>query len=286
MGGAYLVGQSSYGGCRRPGAANIVVGYRPAGGRFRFSTALRCPPLTVPNALPAEVSAAGNGRAVLVTVTGVLRRYTLVVQTGRDGQFSAAHVLARSRTDFKFGAPAVGLGGTVTIAWERCQRYVIGCVVGAARGSLHSRIWRTRTFADTRNRFGLNGHVGGGYVTLQRCAGPRCVLSVAYATRRGFTSPQPITTDGFLSQPYDLVAASGGRARVKLLVCKNFRDALRVATLNAHTRRFDSPHLSASVARSRGVAYQTGPAGQAIVTWTNSDGTASAASYTPAYHTR
>ena len=31
-GGAYLVSQSAYGGCRLPGAVSVIVGYRPAGG--------------------------------------------------------------------------------------------------------------------------------------------------------------------------------------------------------------------------------------------------------------
>ena len=125
-GGASLVGQSGYGACRQPGAANIIVGYRPADGRFRFSTALRCPPLVVPNAFPAEIAAAGEGRAALVTVTraGAFRPYTLVVQTGGT-TVRAPRVLARSRTDFNFGAPAIGLGGKVTIAGQTCRRYVI-----------------------------------------------------------------------------------------------------------------------------------------------------------------
>lgn len=282
-GGAYLVGESDHGGCDQPSAANVTVGYRPAGGRFRFSTALRCRPLTVPNAFPSVVSAAGDGRAVLVTVTRTadFKPYTLLVQTGRDGHFGAPHILARSRTDFNFGAPAIGLGGTVTIAWETCRRYVIDCVVGAARGSLRNGLWPTRSFSDPGNRYGLGGRVGDGYVTLQRCAGPRCALSVAYATRRGFTSPQPITSDGVLSQPDDLVAASGGRARVRLLVWETSHDALLAATLNSRSGRFGPPHLlGAWLTRSGHVTYETGPAGQAIVTWTNPDGTASAATYT------
>ena len=120
-------------------------------------------------------------------------------------------------------------------------------MIGAAHGSLRSRLWPTRTFTAPRNRVGLGGHVGDGYVTLQRCARAKCALSVAYATGPGFTSPQPITTDGVLSKPDDVVAASGGRTRLKLLVWKTSRGALLAETLNSRTGRFDTPHqLSAS----------------------------------------
>jgi hypothetical protein len=277
-GGVFLTDQASESRCQKAGERNIVVAYRAAGGSFTTTTPLRCQTLDAPTVLPSEIAAAASAHAALVTVTGRLGHYQVVVQTRTRKRFGAAHVLARTtRPPNLLGAPVIGLGGRVTIGWAVCRRAGSGCSVGAASGRIGASTWHTRTFAAPADRNGVGGQVNNGFVTLSKCSG-YCTLSVAYAGPRGFGSPQPLATSSQLVSIDRLITATGGRNRPKLVVWTTSSGQLFAAMMNATTRRLGDPQELAAtgVANPSQVNDEVGPNGQAIVAWATSAGAADA----------
>jgi hypothetical protein len=199
--------------CSAQNDQSVVLATRPPAGSFRLSTALRCHPIFSPNPFPA-VAAGKDGGLALLTVTGTPGRYALVVQTRYQGRLSSPHTLAHSgRLPNPVGAPVVDAGGGVTIGWLTCTASGGNCTESAARGSLSSDTWHTRTFGQPGEQ------IGNGYVALSRCARGVCQISVSLVVRHGrFGNPITLTRDGQIAYRDELIEASGGRRRERAIV--------------------------------------------------------------------
>lgn len=262
--------------CSAQNDQSVVLATRPPGGSFRLSTALRCHPIFSPNPFPV-VATGEDGGLALLTVTGTPGRYALVVQTRYRGRLSRPHTLARSaRLPNPLGAPVVNVGGGVTIGWLTCTASGGNCTESAARGSLSSGTWHTRTFGQPGEQ------VGNGFVALSRCARGVCQISVSLVDRDGrFGNPSILTRDGQIAYRDELIEASGGRRRERAIVWTSSHGGL-FASVSDPGRPGFGPirQLAADATVSDDqVAYQTGPRDQVIATWLSPDGTAHAAIY-------